>query len=438
MGGAWLAYTWYSEVPTKIIKLEQNTLVAPASMAAAYGNNSKLLNDPDAKGCANLLGLYQGYSKLGGKMGSYEYWSGNFWGGPLPLLTVMKDRLTQYRKYGVEMVYNEFHPNWGPQTIQFYFYGRLLWNPDLDLDQEMEEFCRNYYGPAAQPMVQYHRLLEKASLEGPAWFQLGVFIGNLFSNDELIERMTPLMKKARELVQGQEPYQRRLNGDWAGYEVARRFNLAMRYKRDNNPIMAISTWDDMWEFIQSDTAGEIWDGPTITKGSRKIQEREYGINAMRAQIASLKTHPGAHLLLNLDSDWKFSPDPQKSGLRQGVPKSTFGDKNWPTLNATSDWTSQGQNFHGTAWYRKKFTLDKKVDGKKYFLFFGAVDGRAVIYVNGEKAGDHLLGPNYEGYDQDFMIDITGEIQAGNNLVAVQVTKEFALAGITKGVNLMQM
>jgi len=435
---SWLAYAWHSEVPTKLTKLEPNTMVLPTSMAAAYGNYSKLLHDPAAKGNANLVELFEGYSKLGTMLGAREYWSGGWWYGPLPLLTVMKDRLTEYRKYGTRLVNTEFHPNWGPQTIQYYFYGRLLWNPDLDLDKEMEEFCRNYYGPAVEPMLAYHRLLEKASLEGPAWFQLGTFIGNLFDNDALIEQMTPLIEEARKAVADQELYAHRVHGDWLGYEVARRFNLVMRYKKAGKPVSALNTWDELGKFIQQEDKNENFNaGPVFFKTSWGVQERLYGINGLRSQVNKLKSNPSASLISNLDDDWKFCTDPQKKGVEKGVFKFDYKDENWSPIRANADWASQGHNYWGTAWYRKKFSLDKKEPGKRYVLFFGAVDGDAVIYLNGAKVGEHLLGPNFEGYNDEFLIDITDQVKAGENLVAVQVTKEFAIAGITKGVSLMR-
>lgn len=434
----WYAYLGTSEVPTKVLSLEPNIYVAPTSMAAAYGDYSKLLDDSSSSGNKNFKGILEGWSKMTPLL-TREYWSGGDWFGPIPMWTLLKDRLTQYRKYRVDGVINESHPSWGTQGDLHYILARLMWNPDLDITKEMQEYCQNYYGPAAQPMLQYMQLLEKASLKGPAWFFLGRFIDRLFTNQELLDQMTPLIEKAQQLAKGKTPYERRVHGAWAGYEVVRVRNLVEKYKKEKKLMAAITAWDQLGEFIQSDKTGETFDSGTVMfKVTWKVMSDQAGIGALRKQIISLQKNPGARLLQNLDDDWKFSIDPKNSGLQQGVIKSTFNDKNWSMLSATSDWTSQGQNYHGTAWYRKQFTLDKKDAAKKYFLFFGAVDGSAVIYVNGEKAGEHLLGPNGEGYNVDFMIEITSQAKQGDNLIAIQVTKEFALAGITKGISLMQL
>jgi hypothetical protein len=251
--------------------------------------------------------------------------------------------------------------------------------------------------------------------------------------------MTPLIENAQQLANGKDPYERRVHGAWAGYEVVRIRNLVEKYKKEKNPAAAVDAWDKLGEFIQSDKTGEIFDaGPVMFKGTWGIMSDQAGIGALRKQIANLKEHPGAGLLLNLDDGWKFSTDPQNEGLRQGVVQPNFNDKNWATVNASSTWQDQGFNYHGKAWYRKTFTLPQKEPGKKYVLFFGAVDGDAVIYLNGKEMGKHLLEANGGGWDKDFMIDITSALQTGKNTAVVQVTKNIAVAGIDKGVVLMKL
>lgn len=434
----WYAYLGTSEVPTKVTFIEPNIYVAPTSMAAAYGDYNKMLDDPTAAGNANFLEILKGWSKMTPLL-TREYWSGGCWYGPLPMLSMLKDRLTQYRKYRVDGVINESHPSWGPQTDIHYFLARLMWNPDLDLDRELEEFCKNYYGPAAQPMLEYHRLLDKASLNGPDWYFSGRFIDRLFVDEKLIDQMTVLMEKAKPLTQGQQPYERRFNGAWAGYEVARVRSLVERYKKEKNPLQAVAAWDDLQKFIKTDTSGEIFDaGPVMFKTIWKVMSDQAGIAGLRNQIATLKNTPGAAILQNLDENWKFSTDPQNQGLRKGVTTANFDDHIWANINTNSTWQDQGFNYHGTAWYRKTFTIASKEMDKKYALFFGSVDGDAIIYLNGKEVGKHILDANGGGWNDDFMMDITGALQAGKNTLAVQVTKDTAVAGITKGVTLMRI
>src|SRR5690606_35595177 len=151
-----------------------------------------------------------------------------------------------------------------------------------------------------------------------------------------------------------------------------------------------------------------------------------------------KKQPGSQYLFNLNEDWKFLPDPDRKGEEAGYITPTFNDKNWHTVSATGDWNSQGHAYNGLAWYRKGFQLEKKEAGKKYLLSFGAVDGDTVIYLNGKRVGEHWLGPDYSGYNKPFTIDVTHVLVEGKNTTVVQVTKEFALAGITQGVSVLSV
>ncbi|MBK0370905.1 malectin domain-containing carbohydrate-binding protein [Flavobacterium agrisoli] len=66
------------------------------------------------------------------------------------------------------------------------------------------------------------------------------------------------------------------------------------------------------------------------------------------------------------------------------------------------------NLHGTAWYHRNLTLDKKQKGKQHFLFFEGVSSYATVWVNGQKVGEH------KGGRTTFTIDITKAISFDKN------------------------
>ena len=53
-------------------------------------------------------------------------------------------------------------------TYIIYLYQSLLWNPDVDPDAMLDEFCSLIYGPAAKEMLEYYKLLIK-SWENTRW-----------------------------------------------------------------------------------------------------------------------------------------------------------------------------------------------------------------------------------------------------------------------------
>ena len=64
------------------------------------------------------------------------------------------------------------------------------------------------------------------------------------------------------------------------------------------------------------------------------------------------------------------------------------------------------------WYRRRFTLDEAQTSGRVLLHFGAVDYRSVVWINGEKAGEH------KGGYASFTLDITKLVSAGENAVVV--------------------
>ncbi len=64
------------------------------------------------------------------------------------------------------------------------------------------------------------------------------------------------------------------------------------------------------------------------------------------------------------------------------------------LNVPGDWNSQDPKFlyyEGTVWYKKSFDYTKTNPNNKLYLYFGAVNYRADVYLNGTKLGMHKGG-----------------------------------------------
>jgi beta-galactosidase/beta-glucuronidase len=76
--------------------------------------------------------------------------------------------------------------------------------------------------------------------------------------------------------------------------------------------------------------------------------------------------------------------------------------------------------------------------QKAILQFDAVDGNTEVFVNGQKVGEHILTPDYTGWDQPFHFDITDAVKAGQNVIAVQVASKSqdTASGINQPVHLL--
>lgn len=139
---------------------------------------------------------------------------------------------------------------------------------------------------------------------------------------------------------------------------------------------------------------------------------------------------------NLDKSWRFLPD---AAVNRGVVKPGFKDGSWKIINAQDWWQRQGfPDYHGVAWYRKTFTTVPLGGKQRAVLHFGAVDGKALVFINGKHVGTHRLSSDFSGWDEPFFFDVTDFLTAGENIVAVQVTSKSndTASGMSGSVNLL--
>jgi beta-glucuronidase len=89
----------------------------------------------------------------------------------------------------------------------------------------------------------------------------------------------------------------------------------------------------------------------------------------------------------------------------------------PTLNVPGDWNTQDEKlfyYEGSVWYRTRFDVKKSAPGKRLFVYFGAVNYEADVYLNGKKLGRHVGGFT------PFAFEITGAVKEKGNSLVVRV------------------
>jgi len=118
-----------------------------------------------------------------------------------------------------------------------------------------------------------------------------------------------------------------------------------------------------------------------------------------------------------------------------------------TLEVPGDWNTQRESlflYEGTIWYKKSFDY-ALAPGARLFIHFGAVNQRAIVYLNGEKLGEH------EGGFTPFAFEITGKLRPRDNFVIVKAddtrrrdgvpttnTDWWNYGGITRSVTLVEV
>ena len=162
---------------------------------------------------------------------------------------------------------------------------------------------------------------------------------------------------------------------------------------------------------------------------------------VKAQSALLQNAPQRRVL-SLNGSWNYIIDPYENGFydyrREAFDQSKSGkggyyDNQKPSstqeeelieydfdksqaMQIPGDWNSQRPEllyYEGTIWFKKSFDLKPKA-GKRYFLYFGAINYESHIYLNGKKLGMH------KGGFTPIQYDITSQLSpSGDNFVVVK-------------------
>jgi beta-glucuronidase len=144
--------------------------------------------------------------------------------------------------------------------------------------------------------------------------------------------------------------------------------------------------------------------------------------------------PAAHLIANLpgrttislDGTWNAIVDPYETGLgsrfyenAKAKSPSDLVEYNFDTagtLQVPGDWNTQREAllfYEGPLWYQRYFSYHGRPHSR-VFLYFGAANYEARVWLNGKKLGEHVGGFT------PFNFEVTGQIADGDNSVVVEV------------------
>lgn len=132
--------------------------------------------------------------------------------------------------------------------------------------------------------------------------------------------------------------------------------------------------------------------------------------------------------INLNGEWDFEFDFGCSGMeRKFYEKKEFNKKINVPFCPESKLSGIGyKDFMNGVWYRRDFVIPNNWNDGKVFIHFGAVDYKAVVYVNEQKVGEHI-----GGYIS-FKFDITEFLTEGKNSVTVYVEDNNRIGRQAKG------
>ena len=185
-----------------------------------------------------------------------------------------------------------------------------------------------------------------------------------------------------------------------------------------------------------DPSSSAFIGVTVTRGLHVLVFVTLLVLApcVAAQQAGLITNTENRKAVSLDGQWQVIVDPYEAGyynyryqpsdngyFKNAKPKSKSElveydfDKS-ATLKVPGDWNTQSDQlffYEGTIWYKKSFDYQRNPN-TRLFVYFGAANYLADVYLNGEKLGQH------EGGFTPFNFEITKLVRDTGNFLVVKV------------------
>ena len=458
-----LAYANMTIPPVREMKAEKSLFceLAPIDIDPIHGMDDE--DSPPRREYRDMM--YQWAKIMDGRLAIYDYDQGMLvWRDiPNPSHQGLKQDFTHYAKAGILGVNTESRNAIGTTFLNLFFRGRLMWNPDEDVDALLKEFYPKFYGPAAEPMETYWSAIYKA------WDETLVteheyFVAPAIYTPELIESCRKSLVEAEKLVaplKGQNTRQ------------AKQVLDRMAFTRMSFDIM--DGYLGMWRAAATD--GDYAKAAAIGGKTLPIREKmtemsgifttyrkmgEHGTPwwpgevKQYAKLATFTAGTNGTLIQKLPIDWAFRRDKARKGVEKKFGTQdvdlTYWNANKATLTPQTlkdypdEWEmlrsdlyvqAQGirdpdrQSFTGDMWYRTDVELTAdQLKGSVHLLFPGLFN-ECWLYVNGQEVGYRKQGKLWwlNDYAFEWDVDLTGKLKAGKNTIALRANCEHHFGGM---------
>jgi len=143
------------------------------------------LTDPGCPYNREYNKYIQGWRQIAGNVAIYEYYYKCSWLElPWPIVHTLRTDIPYFQKLGMFGVATQYGANLGSNGLDYYVAAKLTWDPSLDVDALVADFCTRFYAGASAPMLEYYRTLEDAAVAS------GVHIARQRSYAEVVALFT--------------------------------------------------------------------------------------------------------------------------------------------------------------------------------------------------------------------------------------------------------
>jgi len=301
--------------------------------------------------------------------------------------------------------------HWASETPSLYIAAKLMWDHTADVDALMEDFYGKFFGPAAGPMREYYTLMDHRLRDADFHTGCSFDMPHLYTE--------PLRRQARALLDragalaGDGVYGERVELMRTAFDYTEAFIQMLERRAAHDWVGAKEALDRVDALREKLVA---YDPPMVNPKLAPSYLRRFFRPCTEQGYE--RVTGGNTLVAALDDEWQFKIDPEGVGEALQWFSADLTGGNWQSIKtSTLSWSDQGLRYYkGDAWYRQRVAIPARFAGQRVMLWFGGVDERAKVWVNGQAVGEG------SGTFRPFELDVTEAIRPGQqNVVVARVT-----------------
>ena len=415
-----LAYTNLTLPPQRKITAAKQLI---AFLAPIDIDPSHALTDPRSPERLDFAGALRRWARvMEGRVIMYDYDQGMMvWRDiPEPSHQVFAQDVKVYRELGILGFATESRNAIATTFTNLHFRGQLMWNPDLDLQAELDRFYPAFYGPVAQPMSRYWSAIDQSFAQTVAIDHEYFVIPALYPKALVAQLGTELSGAETEV----EPYKTRLQVAKDGFAVLKGYRDMLTAGAEN-----------------ADYAAAVARGGEALAAREKLTERSGILTTYKkmgekgaawfpgevegyAQLLALSDGSQGRLLAKTPLVWSFRHDPHDHGLWQNWGESTDFSQ-WSRLSTGELPRGQGlydESYHspeGFGWYACEVDLPKLSGGER--LMFPGIFNSSWLYINGNLVDFQERKGLWWHSDYTFRwdADVSSALKPGKNTIVLR-------------------
>ncbi|MDA1137353.1 MAG: DUF4838 domain-containing protein [Planctomycetota bacterium] len=463
-----LVYANMTIPPVREMKAERSLFgeLAPIDIDPIHG-----MDDPQSPPRQEYRDMLHAWAKImGGRLAIYDYDQGMLVWRDLPNPSHMSFRqdVKHYRDTGILGVNTESRNAIATTFLNLHIRGRLMWNPDEDVDALLAEFYPKFYGPAAEPMRTYWTAIYDA-WENTICTEHEYFVAPAIYTPEVMSILKTSIEKAEKVMEGiktkgdkmsrnEQLYVKRMTFTRYSYDVTAGYmSMVSAAATDCDYARAVPFGEKAIAVRENLTD---MSGTFTTYRNYKVEHNGYAwfpgeIRQYRELIPFVDGTKGK-LITKLPLEWAFRRDKDNKGVERNYAAAAIDLTYWNankatlTLDSLKDYPDQWetlrtdiyaqalgirhpdrQSFIGHMWYRTDVELTAdQVKGATHLRFPGLFN-ECWLYIDGKEVAYRKQGKLWwlNDYRFEWDVDLTGKLKAGKNTIALRCNCEHHLGGM---------